>query len=147
MTVRIVLDANVLVSAMISPRGAPARVVALWEEGAIEVAMSPVTWEELRRVVAYPRLQRFLEGELVERLLRNLEAQVVWVEPRVTITQIDRDPSDNRYLECAVAASASFLITGDEHLLALGSYAGIQILAPAGFVAAERLWRDADRPN
>ncbi len=143
MTVRVVLDANVLVSAMISPRGAPARVVALWEEGAIGVAMSPATWEALRRVVAYPKLQRFLDPELVERLLRHLKAHVVWVEPGATIAIIDRDPTDNRYLECAVAAGASFLITGDEHLLALGSYAGIQILAPAGFVAAKRLWSSA----
>lgn len=132
---------------MISAQGVPARIITLWEEGAVEVAMLPATWDELWRVVEYPGLQRFLDPEVVERLLRGLKAHVVWVEPVAAIATIDRDLSDSRYLECAVAASASFLITGDEPLLALGSYAGIQIVTPAGFVAVERLWRDADRPN
>lgn len=142
MTVRVVLDANVLVSALISMRGAPVRVVALWEAGAVEVAMSPATWDELTRVLRYPRLQRYLPQDAVERLLRELPRHVVWVEPTATIEVIERDPSDNRYLECAVAAGASYLVTGDEHLLALGSYGGIEILSPAGFVAAEVLWGD-----
>jgi len=145
-TVRVVLDANVLISALISARGAPARIVAQWEAGDVEVTMSPATWDELVRVLHYPRLQRFLAPDAVGRLLTQLRLNVVWVEPEESIHAIDRDPADNRYLECAVTAGAAFVITGDEHLLALGSYQGIQILTPAGFIAAERLWGDADLP-
>jgi hypothetical protein len=59
---------------------------------------------------------------------------VTLVEPESPLNVIDRDPPDNRVLECAVAASASYIISGGDHLLALGDYRGIVILKPADFL-------------
>jgi predicted nucleic acid-binding protein len=53
---------------------------------------------------------------------------------------IPDDPQDNYVIECAVVAGASYIITGDDHLLTLGEYHGIQILPPASFVVFLNLW-------
>ena len=61
------------------------------------------------------------------------------VDPQFGLDVITDDPDDNRILECAVAASASYIISGDDHLLALEKYKGIVVLPPAGFLASEML--------
>jgi predicted nucleic acid-binding protein len=61
------------------------------------------------------------------------------VEPNVEIAAIDRDPSDKRYLECAVEGGASYVVSGDRHLLDLEGFEGIVILSPAAFVAVLNL--------
>lgn len=138
---RIVLDANVLVSALISSAGAPAQIVAYWREDKFEVAISTPILHELDRVLHYPRLQEHyhLPEKRIRRFLRLLARQAVAVAPPQSVTVIELDPDDNRYLECAVAAEAEVIVSGDRHLLALGEYQGIQILSPAGFVVLLKL--------
>ena len=57
------------------------------------------------------------------------------VEPGLTLAEGEDDPADDRVLECAVAAGASYIVTGDVHLLRLKDYRGIVSLPPAGFAA------------
>ena len=64
-----------------------------------------------------------------------ISRQAVLVKPEEKLDVIVSDESDNRYVECAVAGNAQYIVTGDEHLLALGEYEGIAILTPAAFVA------------
>jgi len=138
---RIVLDANVLVSALISGRGAPASIVAYWQEDRFEVAISPPILHELDRVLHYPRLQEryHLSAQQIRHFLQLLARQAVAAAPSQQLTVIEVDPTDNRYLECALAAEAEVIVGGDRHLLALGEYEGIQILSPAGFLAFLKL--------
>ena len=134
---RIVLDANVLVSALISSRGSPTRLLLYWEEGKLDLVVSPPILQELDRVVHYPKLQaRYaLSAALVERFLAFCEKQAIVVMPKEEVAIVDRDPSDNRYLECALAGDARYVVSGDRHLLDLKAYRGIQILTPTEFVA------------
>jgi putative PIN family toxin of toxin-antitoxin system len=134
---RVVLDANVVVSALISAKGAPAQIVAHWQAERFEVLVSPAILQELDRVLHYPKLQQryHLPEELVQRFLRLLARQAIKVVPFQELTVIERDPTDNRYLECALAGDAGVIVTGDQHLLDLGEYRGVQILTPAGFLA------------
>jgi putative PIN family toxin of toxin-antitoxin system len=138
---RIVLDANVLVSALISSKGAPAKIVAYWQEDKLEVAISPPILNELDRVLHYPKLQeRYRVSEQrIRHFLHLLARQAVAAAPSQQLTVIEVDPTDNRYLECALAAEAEVIVSGDRHLLALGEYEGIQILSPAGFLAFLKL--------
>jgi putative PIN family toxin of toxin-antitoxin system len=138
---RIVLDANVLVSALISDRGAPASIVAYWQEDRFEVAISPPILHELDRVLHYPRLQeRYrLSEQQIRHFLHLLSRQAIVAPPSQQLTVIKADLTDNRYLECAQAAEAEVIVSGDRHLLALGEYEGIQILSPAGFLAFLKL--------
>ena len=138
---RIVLDANVLVSALISGRGAPASIVAYWQEDRFEVAISPPILHELDRALHYPRLQeRYrLSEQQIRRFLHLLSRQAIVATPSPQLTVIEVDLTDNRYLECAQAAEAEVIVSGDRHLLALGEYEGIQILSLAGFLAFLKL--------
>ena len=134
---RVVLDANVLVSALISAKGAPAQILLHWQEGKLDVVASPPILEELERVLHYPRLQeRYdLPEGMIQRFLQLLEQQAILVEPGESLSVIERDPSDNRYLECAVAGEAEYIVSGDRHLLNLKEYRGIQIFNPREFLA------------
>jgi len=144
--VRVVLDANVVVSALISAKGAPAQIIECWQAEKFELRVSPAIVQELARVLHYPKLQQryHLPEELLQRFLRLLMGQAIEVVPPQQLTVIKRDPTDNRYLECALQGDASVIVTGDRHLLDLGEYRGIQILTPAGFLALLKL--DSKRP-
>ena len=138
---RVVLDTNVLVSAVISEPGSPAELLRLWEAGCFELAMSEDILSELERVIHYPKIRpRYsLPEERVQFLMALLRRHCVWSEVAVHLTAVTDDPTDDRYLECALAAGARYVVSGDSHLLALGSYQGVEILAAAGLVALLRL--------
>lgn len=138
---RVVLDANVIVSAIISARGAPSQILDEWEAGRFEVALSPAILDEMTRVLGYPRIrERYnVTDRQAQQILSLLRSQAVLVEPDVSLDVIQADPTDNRYLECAVAAKVDVLVSGDHHLLDLGHYQDIQILAPVAFLAYLRL--------
>ena len=138
---RVVLDVNVWVSALISRLGAPARIVAHWQAEEFEVAISPAILRELDRVLNYPRLQEHyhLPEKQVQGFLRLVTRQATEVAPSQPIHAIERDSTDNRHLECALAAGAEVIVSGDRHLLELGQYEGVQILTPAGFLALLQL--------
>ncbi len=130
---RVVLDANVWVSALISGRGAPARIVERWQRGAVEVVICSAIRAELDRVLHYPKLiERYrLPENDIALFLRRLERHCVDVVPAREISVIECDPTDNRYLECAVVGEAAVIVSGDRHLLGLRECEGIQVLTPA----------------
>jgi putative PIN family toxin of toxin-antitoxin system len=138
---RVVLDANVLISAVISSRGAPAEILRFLEEERFELVVSRPILEELERVIHYARIQQRynLPESDVARFLQLIRTGAIVVDPKIEVIAIERDPSDNRYLECAVEGGASYIISGDRHLLDLEEFNGIVILAPAGFVAVLNL--------
>lgn len=137
-----VLDANVFVSALINTRGTPKQLIDLWREEAFELLISNAILDEIGRVLRYPKiaaLHKLTETELQTFLA--LLGEEVLVAPTETL-HVSLDESDNRYLECAVAGGAEYLVTGDKlHLLPIGEYQGIQIVSPAVFLAALQLGR------
>lgn len=137
----VVVDANVWVSAFISPDGPPATIVRLWREGRLSVVVSREIVDELERVLHYPKLRKQypLPEESVAAFLLRLRRFARIVMPQEPVFAVAADPTDNRYLECALAAGATILVSGDRHLLALGEYGGVQILTPAGFLAFLRM--------
>ena len=98
---RVVLDANVLVSALISSRGAPGKLLDLWEKERFELVVSPSILEELIRVIGYPRIQgRYsLPQEHIDTFIDSIASQAILVSPTVELNVIQVDPTDNRYLE------------------------------------------------
>lgn len=134
---RVVLDANIYVSSLISNKGNPARIINWWLLGEFDVLVSQPILEEILRVTGYERIQnkyaRVRENRL--ELVDLISKQALLVKPEEALHVISADESDNRYLECAVAGSAAYIVSGDEHLLDLGEYKGIAIVAPAAFVA------------
>lgn len=134
---RVVLDVNVFVSALIAKNSNPGRVLELWEQSRFELLISPQILGELERVIRYLKIrQKYdLPDKLIQIFLESIGSQAAIVHPETGLDVIADDPSDNRYLECAVAGDATIIVTGDRHLLELKEYQEIVILHPAGFVA------------
>lgn len=132
---RVVLDANVFVSAILSPKGAPARILRAWRDGRFQLVVSEPILAEIAQVLRYPRIQKrhgWPERE-VDEFVEDLAQCAILVYPKKSFAAVE-DASDNRYLECAVAGGAQYLVSGDQHLLALESFEGVAILSPAAFV-------------
>lgn len=133
---KIVLDTNVLVSALMNPHGTPAQIIDYVFENKIRLFISPPIVEELERILNYPKLMKRhgLEREKLKEFISDLLSIMLLIEGEETIEVIMEDPSDNKYLSCALNAKADFIISGDVHLLRLGEYGGIQIVTPAQFL-------------
>ena len=132
----VVLDTNVIISAVLSPRGNAAEIVRRWEAGDFDIATSPSLVKELKRALSYKRIREHikLDPKDLKRFLRDFQFIAIAVEPLYTVDEIEKDSADNRVLECAMAAKAMVIVTGDEHLLELKEYKGMVILPPSGFL-------------
>lgn len=132
----VVLDTNVIISALLSAEGPPAQIIDLWEAGVFDAAISTPLLDELKRALDYPQVKKFqkMTPDEINTLLGRWSTLSVYVEPEVALEVVEDDPDDNRVLECAVAAKANYIISGDKHLLDLGEYRGIEVLPPAGFI-------------
>jgi putative PIN family toxin of toxin-antitoxin system len=127
---RVVADTNVIVSAFVAG-GNPKAVLLLGATGEIELFASEAILEEVTRVLT-SRKFRWPAHRLVEAL-SALPARII--DPGPPRLAVVRDHDDNRILECAVAARAHFLVTGDHDLLALERYFRTRILTPRQFIA------------
>lgn len=107
----VVLDTNVLVSANLKADGLEAWVLALALNGRVRLMVSDPILEEYERVLLYPRL-KFSPPE-VQRFLTLLRRRSIQFKPTHTVTA-SADEADNRFLECAEAARANFLVTGNK---------------------------------
>jgi uncharacterized protein len=128
--VRVVLDTNVVVSACLRMEGAPARIIELALLHTFAVYLSGVVLREYREVLARPRFSHKLER--VKVLIEGIEEVAVVVAPARKI-EISPDDSDNRLLECADAADADFLVTGNQkHFPKL--FGKTRVVAPRDFL-------------
>ncbi len=133
---RVVLDANIYISALISNKGNPAKIINKWLAGQFDVLISQPIVDEILRVTNYKRIQKKY-AKVRENRLEFVELvieQGIWEKPSGTLTVVSADESDNRYVECAVAGNAQYIVSGDEHLLDVGEYQGIIIVTPATFL-------------
>lgn len=133
---RIVLDTNIIASRYVTPRGRVARIVDLREQGAFELVTSEVILGEYARVLNYPRLRpihRLTDAQLAE-IDEGFRELTELIEPDESPAVVKEDPDDDHFLACAGSGEADCLVTGDPHLLKLGSYQEIPILSPADFL-------------
>ena len=133
---RAVVDTNVFVARLLSPVGAPAQVFDLWEAQAFGLVVSEPILAEYARALSYPHLapRLQLDAPAIAELIAALRQLAILVEPAESLTVIEGDPADDRFLECAVEGGAEYIVSGDKHLLQLVEYRGVQILPPAAFV-------------
>jgi putative PIN family toxin of toxin-antitoxin system len=127
---RVVLDTNVLVSALAYPGSIPGRILSAWREGGLNLVLSRYILDEMVRVL--PQLPRIT---LTPAEIRDLADSFLFmaeiVEPSTEPDETLRDQADQLVLGTLRAAQADYLITGDKDLLALGEQ--YPIVTPAVF--------------
>jgi len=128
---RIVLDTNVLISAILFG-GPPREVLDLVISGTAECTLSLSILDELRDVLRRPKFGFSPEQSL--QVLEELHAICDILHPAKSILALASDPDDNMILECAVASKAEFIVSGDRHLLDLGQFRGISIMRPSEYL-------------
>ncbi len=122
------IDTNVLISAALTARGAPAQLVQLvLERGAL--VFSQPTFNELKTRLYRPKFDRYISLELREAVLHDLSAAARWVEIGEP-GRYCRDRSDDMFIETALAARAGVLVSGDQDLLDARAITGLRILTP-----------------
>lgn len=125
---KVVLDTNILCSALITPGGLTDRLYQAWREKRFELITSEEQLEEFRRVTRYPRLRAFIEPTAAGAMLNELRRLALTL-PKLLSVDHSRDPADNFLLAMAYAGEAEILVTGDKHdLLSLGEFGKTRIV-------------------
>lgn len=134
--IRFVPDTNVLVSATIAREGPPGQILLAWLQGKVELATSPTLLQELEGVLQRPQIKKYqkLPPEKIAKLVKLIGQGAVMAPGRRRVRIIKDDPTDNYVLSAALEAEAHYIVTGDRHLLSLGSYRGIKIVQPTEFL-------------
>jgi putative PIN family toxin of toxin-antitoxin system len=130
--VRAILDPNVVISALLSRDGTPAKVVRAWLEGRFELIASPLLLEELARALSYPKIAERIRSAESAELLDWLRREAIVVEdPQEPPGLRSEDPGDD-YLLALAETERAVLVSGDRHLLALTSE--LPVLTPREFL-------------
>src|SRR5688500_3339608 len=138
MSIRVVIDCNVIISAYLAPAGAPAAVIAAWRAGLFTLLVSEAMLAEYRDVLGRPHIRprHGLSDEQIEQNIADFRIAAELVNTTVgTFPDGSRDPDDDIVLACAAAGHADYIISGDHDLLALRQFRRIPILRPAEFLS------------
>ena len=130
--IRVVLDTNVLISALLF-KGELTRMVGLWQRGKMIPIISKETFDELRTVLEYPKfsLSRAEIKSLIEQEILPF-FEVVNVSKHVK--GACRDPGDDKFISCAISANADYIVTGDKDLSDLKKYQSVRIIHASDFI-------------
>lgn len=133
---RVILDTNVLLGALISPYGPPDVIYRAWRAARFELVTSSAQLEELRRVSRYPKLKAILPAHRVGTMVNNMQRAIVIVNLPPPPNDMDlNDPGDVFLLSMAIASEADYLVTGDRRagLLQQGRTGRTRIVSPSTF--------------
>lgn len=110
---RVVLDTNVLLSALISPGGSPARIYEAWKLGRFELLTSVEQLDELGTVTRYPTIRRLITTSEAGRMINQIRALAILVG-HPSAPPVSPDPADDFLFAIAAAADADYIVTGDK---------------------------------
>ncbi len=128
---KIVIDTNIYISAIFWG-GKPRSVVDLGRNGQISIFTSSQIEKEINKKL---KIKFGLSDEEVAQILFDFSTFTLPIKASRKITVIDDDPDDDKFIECAVASRAGFIVSGDKHLLNLKEYKGIKIMKAADFLS------------
>ncbi len=131
---RLVVDTNILISALLIETSLPARLILLWRQGRFDLVSSAEQLDELMRVARYPKVRERLNPALAGRLINQLRELTI-MTGRLPVVTACADPYDNYLLAMAEAVSADFLLTGDKRgLLSMQRHQGTRIITVRSFL-------------
>ncbi len=134
---RAVVDTNILIRALIKPRGTVGPMLAYLAAGSYVILYSEPLLDELLAKLALPRIREkySLDDEVVQGTVALLALRGELVSPTRHV-KVCRDRRDDMFIEAAVAGNAQYLVTGDDDLLVLKQFETVRIVSPRTFLAA-----------
>jgi putative PIN family toxin of toxin-antitoxin system len=130
---RLILDTNILLSALLSPLGAPARLLDAWERKTFTLVACDALIAELREVVGRPFFRARLRASAAELLAADLRDFSFFCRD-LPSGPVAPDPKDSHLLAMAGASQAEFLVTGDKELLSLKQHQSTRTITPAAMI-------------
>ena len=131
---RVVLDTNIFLSALLSERGPPARIVDAWRSGRFELVSSLDQINEFKRVARYPKLRSYLPRGAVGLVVNGLRTAEVLLK-RLPGGATAPDPDDDYLIAMAIASGAHFLVSGDRDVLSMLRIGSTRIISAQRFAA------------
>jgi putative PIN family toxin of toxin-antitoxin system len=129
----VVLDTNILISALLVQTSSPAKLIELWRNGRITLLSAQPQIEELHRVTRYPKIRERLNSAIAGRLINELQ-NLATIVTDLPVVDVSPDPYDNYLLSISMGGFADYLITGDKiDLLAIKKFEGTAIVSVADF--------------
>ena len=126
----VVVDTNVFVSSFFG--GKPREIIRLWQNQRMTLCLSKDILEEYMEVLRRLELNKDILSELMELFARGFN--ILFTRKTPSLRVVKNDPDDDKFIECAAALKAEFIITGDKELLSVRNYNEICIITPADFL-------------
>ena len=131
----VVLDTNIIVSALLAPAGKPAAIITIWLDGKFTLLTCAAHLDELRSTLQKPRVSERIKPHKAGRLVNQVRKLAEDVDP---LPRVERspDPTDDFLLAMSEGGKANYLVTGDKSgLLALGGHKATRIVSAREFAA------------
>lgn len=129
--IRVVVDTNIFISSFFG--GNPRKIIDLWKSGQITLCLSRPIIDEYVNVLGRMGLQDERElAELLDIFAHGFHVLFTAKTPNLKI--VEKDPADDKFIECAVALNSKFIVSGDKALREIENYMGIKILSPKKFL-------------
>ncbi len=136
---RVILDTNVLLSALLRVDSNPYKCLQAWLDGRFDLVSSAAQLDEITRVARYPRVRQFLEAAEVGWLINRLRERAVILD-RLPDVGLSADPGDNFLLAMATAGEVDYLVSGDKAgILALRKHGRTRLITVSRLVAMLKL--------
>ncbi|MCD4669788.1 MAG: putative toxin-antitoxin system toxin component, PIN family [Actinomycetia bacterium] len=132
---KVVIDTNVFISSFLNQKGNPKKIIDLWKKEEITICTNKEILQEYMEVLARLGLSSEPEFEELVNLFKK-KVNMLFFPNTPSLDSLCDDPDDNKFLECASAADAAYIISGGKHLLRLIQFKEIKILNPKDFLAA-----------
>jgi uncharacterized protein len=134
--IRAVIDTNLFVSGIFGKNSLTSTLQDLWIDQEIELATSLEIMKEVSRVLTYPKIRQKIgiTDEGVRQFFRLVFRKALITKDIYKSDRIISDPTDNKFFACAMETKADYIVSGDNHLLELKHYHGIQIVDAKTFV-------------
>lgn len=130
----IVFDTNVLISAGLLPNSVSAKALTV-AVGQFLIAQNESTWHELETRIVRPKFDQYFGEQGRLKHLAEIAKSIAYI-PQQAHEVASVDATDDKFLSLAVDAKATLIVSGDDDLLALSHYKGIEIITPSLFVAS-----------
>jgi uncharacterized protein len=130
-SIRLVLDTNVLVSAILSPASISAKILNWGEDNGV-ILYSTATLTEVLSVLGRSKFSKYIDHDDIDGL--SIRIKTVWLFVEIlNQVQLCRDPKDDKFIDLALNGEASYLITGDSDLLVLNPIQNTSVINPRTF--------------